>query len=411
MKEKIISGIDIGSTFIRVIVGQVSENGLSIIGLSEVESEGVTKGVINSIEDVVSRISQVLEKAERMTGLPIESAIVSISGSHIMSHLSKGVIAVSKADGEINEDDVERAVEAAQAVSIPPNYEILHVIPREFSVDNQSGIKDPVGMTGIRLEVDVQIIQGLSSQIKNLTKTIYRTGVAVDDLVVASLASSEAVLSKRQKELGVCVLNIGGATTSLAVFEEGDVIYTSVVPVGGSHVTSDIAIGLRTSLDTAEEVKLKYGTAIVGSIDRREELNLEDVSKYDTGVVSKHHVAEIIEARMEEVFTLVDKELMKIERSGKLPAGIILTGGGSKMEGAADLARRVFKLPASLGYPREVPSAIDKINDPSLTTAVGLVVWGYNMGISEPRKGILPIFAPTSQVSKKIQKWLKSLLS
>ncbi|KKT34661.1 MAG: Cell division protein ftsA [Parcubacteria group bacterium GW2011_GWA2_44_12] len=411
MKKKIIAGIDIGSTFIRVVVGQAGEHGLSIIGLAEVDSDGVSKGVITSIEDAVSRISQALEKAERMTGVPIESAVVSISGNHIVSHMSKGVIAVSRANGEINEEDVDRAIEAAQTVSIPPNYEILHVIPRQFSVDNQPGIKDPIGMTGIRLEVSAQIIQGLSAQIKNLTKTIYRTGVDVDDVVVAGLATAEAVLSRRQKELGVCVFNIGGATTSLSVFEEGDIIHTAVIPVGSSHITSDIAIGLRTSLDTAEEIKFRYGTALPETVDRREDLNLEDISKHDTGVVSKHHIAEIIEARVEEIFKLADRELVKIERSGKLPAGVILTGGGAKLEGTIELARKIFRLPASLGYPREVPSAIDKVNDPSLTCGVGLVVWGYNSLSSEnSRKRLMPSFASTSQVTKKLQKWFKSLL-
>ncbi len=411
MKKKIIAGIDIGSTFIRVVVGQAGEHGLSIIGLAEVDSDGVSKGVITSIEDAVSRISQALEKAERMTGVPIESAVVSISGNHIVSHMSKGVIAVSRANGEINEEDIDRAIEAAQTVSIPPNYEILHVIPRQFSVDNQPGIKDPIGMTGIRLEVCAQIIQGLSAQIKNLTKTIYRTGVDVDDVVVAGLATAEAVLSRRQKELGVCVFNIGGATTSLSVFEEGDIIHTAVIPVGSSHITSDIAIGLRTSLDTAEEIKFRYGTALPETVDRREDLNLEEISKHDTGVVSKHHIAEIIEARVEEIFKLADRELVKIERSGKLPAGVILTGGGAKLEGTIELARKIFRLPASLGYPREVPSAIDKVNDPSLTCGVGLVVWGYNSLSGEnTRKGLIPSFVSTSQVTKKLQKWLKSLL-
>src|SRR3989338_10992998 len=219
MRDSIIAGIDVGSSKIRV-------RGLHIVGLSEVTSEGISKGVIKSVEDAVSCISSSFEAAERMTGVPIERAYVSISGVHIKSDSSKGVIAVAKADGEIKQDDIERVIAAAQAVATPPNYEILHVIPKHFSVDSQTGIKDPVGMTGIRLEVEVQIIQGLSAHIKNLTKVVYRAGVEVEDLVVASLASSESVLSKRQKELGVCVLNIGGATASLAVFEEGEVIHT-----------------------------------------------------------------------------------------------------------------------------------------------------------------------------------------
>ena len=254
-REKIITGLDVGTTHIRVVVAQTSGENLNVMAATELPAEGVSKGVITSIEDAVSSVSGALEKAERLSGLPIESTFVAISGSHVISEDSHGVVAVGKADGEIREDDVERVIEAAQAVASPPNYEILHVIPRSFSVDNQTGIKDPVGMTGVRLEVDAQIIQGLTTQVKNLTKCIYRTGVEIEDLVLGVLAGSEAVLTKRQKELGVVLVNIGGSTTSLAIFEEGDILHTKVLPVGGMHITNDIAIGLRTSVDVAEEIK------------------------------------------------------------------------------------------------------------------------------------------------------------
>ena len=412
MRDSIITGLDIGSSKIRVVVGQkLDAHQVNIVGFSEVPSEGVSKGVVKSIEDAVTSVSRAFEKAERMTGVPIERVVVSISGSHIRSDASKGVIAVAKADGEIREEDVERVIEAAQTVSTPPNYEILHVIPKEFSVDNQSGIKDPVGMTGIRLEVEVQIIQGLSTHIKNLTKVVYRAGVEVDDLVVASIAASESVLSKRQKELGVCLLNLGAATTSLSVFEEGEVIHTHVIPVGGSHITSDIAIGLRTSVDTAEEVKIVYGHAFPDEIDKKEDIDLATITEGEVGVVSRRHVAEIIEARVEEIFKLADVELAKIERSGKLPAGIVLTGGGAKLGGIIPLGRKIFKLPATVGRPREVASAIDKIDDPSLATVVGLVRWGETLGRGgSAGEGIWGRFSPVSHVSDKVKKWFKSFL-
>jgi cell division protein FtsA len=412
MKDTIIAGLDIGSSKVRVVIGQkVDNNPVTIVGFAENPSEGVSKGVIKSVEDAVSIISRACEQAERMTGIPIERAYVSISGPYIKSEMSKGVIAVAKADGEIRPEEVERVIEAAQAVSTPPNYEILHVIPKEFAVDNQRGIKDPVGMTGIRLEVEVQIIQGPSAQIKNLTKVVYRSGVEVEDLVVASLASAEAVLSKRQKELGVCVLTIGAATTSMSVFEEGEVMHNHIIPVGSAHITNDIAIGLRTSIDTAEEVKIRFGSADPVHLDKKEDIDLAEITDGEVGVVSRRHVAEIIEARAEEIFKLADVELAKIERSGKLPAGIVLTGGGAKLEGLIPLGRKIFRLPSSLGRPRDVSSAIDKIDDPALSTAVGLVRWGENMGFTGgSRQGILGKFAMNQEVSGKLKKWFRSFL-
>lgn len=413
-KENILTGLDIGSTTIRIVVGQFNPNDrkIHILGAAEHPAEGVSKGMITSIEDAVSSISGALEKVERMSGIPVERAFVGINGSHIVSQDSHGVIAVSKADGEIREEDVERVVEAAQAVATPPNYEILHVIPRSFTVDNQKGIKDPIGMTGIRLEVDAQIIQGLSAQIKNLTKCIYRTGIDIDDLVLGILAGSEAVLTKKQKDLGVALLNIGGATTSLLVFEEGDVLHTAILPIGASHITNDIAIGLRTSIDLAEKIKIEYGTAIPEEINKREDINLTDIDSREEGIVSRKHVAEIIEARCEELFKMADKELQKIDRSGLLPAGAVLTGGGAKLPGLVEVAKREFKLPASLGYPLELGStAVDKVNDLNYSTAIGLLFWGANfVRGGSSNKLSMPKFSTVSDATSKMKKWLKSLI-
>ena len=408
---QVVTGLDVGSNMVRVVVGQKIEHDdkMHILGIAEAPSEGISKGVINSIEDAVSSISSCLEKAERMTGIPIEHAYVGISGSHIISQDSHGVVAVAKADGEIKEDDVERAIEAAQTVATPPNYEILHVIPRSFTVGSQRGIKDPIGMTGIRLEVDAQIILGLSSQIKNLTKCIYRTSVDVDDLVLGVLAASECILTKRQRELGVAVLNIGAATSSLLVLEEGDVIHTAVLPIGSGHITNDIAIGLRTSIDVAEKVKLEYGSSLPKEIHKREEIDLSEVSAQESGRVSQKHVAEIIEARLEEIFSMVEKELKKINRSGLLPAGVVLTGGGAKLPGIVETAKSIFRLPCHIGYPLEVITAIDKINDPTFTTAIGLVLWGSELSPKISRMS-LKGFSSVKEVTGKMKKWFKSLM-
>jgi cell division protein FtsA len=411
MKEKIITGLDIGSTMIRLAVGQVSQNSsLRIIGGAETPSEGVVKGAINSIEDTVSGISRCLEKAERMTGHLIQRAFVGISGIHIISQDSKGVIAVAKADGEIREDDVERSLEAAQTVVTPTNYEIIHVIPRSFVVDNQPGIKDPVGMMGVRLEVEAQIIEGLSSQIKNLTKAVYRTGLEIDDLVFSPLAVSEAVTDKRQKELGVVVVNMGGSTTSMAVFEEGDLVLAKVLPIGSSHITADIAIGIRSSIDLAEEIKLETGTCLPAQVGKREEINLTEFQENEEGKVSRYHITEIIEARVEEIFKMIDKELQKINKSGKLPAGVILTGGGAKLPGLVEVAKRIFRLPASLGSLQVVPSPIDKINDPSFSTAVGLVVWGSQLEKPGRLGRFFPGLPGVSSLIGKVKRWFRALI-
>lgn len=376
---ELITGIDIGTSKIRIAVGEVSPDGdaLSIVGLAEGDARGVARGTIRSIEDVAASIAAVRSRAEKMVGASTRSAVVAISGSHISAQESKGVIAVARPDGEIREEDVERVLEAAQAVSVPPNYEIIHVLPRTFSIDNQTDIRDPIGMNGVRLEVSAQIIEGQTSHIKNLAKAVTLGGYSVDDLVVAMLASAEATLSERQKDLGVALVNLGSATTSIAVFEEGDIMLVKVLPVGASHITNDIAIGVRTNIDTAEAIKLLYGTTLSSLGSGPDEVQLSELSEREEGSFSKKYLAEIIEARVEEIFGMVDKELRSIGRSGKLPAGIILSGGGALLPGLVEVAKRVFRLPAGIGVPSSVASAIDKLANPAYTTAVGLVLWGY----------------------------------
>ncbi|EKD76544.1 MAG: hypothetical protein ACD_43C00067G0001 [uncultured bacterium] len=413
-KGAIITGLDIGSTSIRVAVGQINphDNDLHIIGAAEHPAEGINKGVVTSIEDAVSSISSALDKAERMTGTPTERAYVSVNGSHIICQDSHGVVAVAKADGEIREDDVQRVIEAAQTVATPPNYEILHVIPRQFQVDNQASVKDPVGMTGIKLEVDAQIILGLVSQIKNLTKCVYRTGTDIQDLVLGILAVSEAVLTKRQKELGVALVNLGGLTTSVMIFEEGDVLHTKILPVGSGHITNDIAIGLRTSVDVAETIKSRYGTALPEDVGKHEEIDLREIDPNENSRVSRREVAEIIQARLEEILSMVNKELKSINRHGMLPAGVVLTGGGAKLNGIVEVAKKLFSLPASIGMPRKFKSAIDKIEDPVFATALGLVLWGQSMTGQSNKSGLtgLARFSAVGDATARMKKWFKSLL-
>lgn len=398
----IIVGLDIGSSNIRLAVGQNvgDSEQIHIIGTAEVLADGISKGIISSIEDAVASISACLDKAERMVGVPVESAWVGISGSHIISQESRGVVAVARSNGEISEDDIERSIEAARTVATPPNYEILHVIPKSFTVDGQEGIKDPLGMTGVRLEVDTQIIQGLGSQIKNLTKAVYRPGVNIEDLVLSILATSEAVLSNRQKELGVVVVNIGGSTTSMAVFEEGDILHTAVLPVGSDHITSDIAIGLRISIDTAEKIKLVYGSAFSAGVGKRDEINIGELEGKEANYVSKKYISEITEARVEEILDKVDNELKKVDKSGKLPAGVILTGGGAKLDSIVEATKKRLRLPAEIGHPHDITSAIDKVNDPAFSTAIGLVIWGNQLGGYRGGKGLGQLFSRIPKLDK-----------
>ena len=417
MSEELFVGLDIGSHRIRIAVGKrmpgpAGKDQMHIIGAVEVPSSGVHKGTITDIEEAVSSVSKALEQAERLTGLPVNTAWVGISGSHILSQESRGVVGVARSDGEIREEDVERSIEAARTVATPTNYEIIHVIPKSFIVDGQRCIKDPVGMHGIRLEVDALIIQGLTSQIKNLTKCVYRTGLDIDDLVFSILATTEAVVTTRQKELGVCVVNMGASTTSVAVFEEGDVIHTAVLPVGGDHVTSDIAIGLRTSLEVAEQVKLRYTTCQPQQITKKEEINLAELGASTEEHVSRRFVADIAQARMQEIFEMVDRELKKIERSGMLPAGVVLTGGAARLPGTLETAKAFLRLPASIGTPIGVSSVIDRTHDPAMSTAIGLVLWGKNIRGSGARGGIgglIGKFRGIEKVTDGLKKMFQSL--
>ncbi len=412
-REKIFIGLDIGSTTIRVVVGkQESELGNpSIIGVGEAPSAGIRRGVIVDIDEAVSAIAEALEKAERMTGLTLDHAVVSVGGAQITSQESHGVVAVARADGEITEADVVRVVDASQAISIPANREILHVIPKNFTVDGQSGIKDPVGMSGIRLEVDSQIIQGSVPFIKNLTKCILQAGLEIDDLVLAPLAAAQAALNKKQKELGVVLIDLGGGTTGLIVFEEGDLAASTILPVGSSHITNDLAIGLRTSVDTAEKVKLQYGHAEAREVKKDVEVDLAKIDRQEEGRVGTKHIAEIVEARMEEIFDLVNKELKRINRDGQLPAGAILTGGGAKLPGVVELAKKQLRLPVSLGLPGAVVTVIDRVNEPQFATAVGLVMWAneYLLGSSRTVNKFARKFLEHESVNK-MRKWFKSFL-
>jgi cell division protein FtsA len=351
-----------------------------------------------------------------MTGVPVTHANVSVGGNHISCMDSKGVIAVSRADGEISENDVIRVIDASQAVSIPPNREVIHVIPKTFTLDGQSGIKDPIGMTGIRLEVETIIIHGALPFLKNLNKAITQAGLEVDQLVLSPLAAAQSVLNKRQKELGVAIIDLGAGTTSLAVYEENNLIHTAIIPVGSMHITNDIAIGLRCTIDTAEKVKTLYGQASPQLVDKLAEIDMSKIDPDEETRVPQQLVAEIIEARLEEIFDRVTAELKRIDRDGKLPAGIVLTGGGAAMPGVVEFAKHYLRLPVSVGVPSETDTIIDQVVDPSFATVVGLALWGSNFttsGFSGFNFGSpLKVFGGLleNQNVVKLKKWFKAIM-
>lgn len=409
-RPKIVASLDIGSSKIRTVVGiQENENTTpNIIGVGIAPSTGLRKGSVIDVEETINSVSSSLEDAERMAGEPINHVFLGLGGNHLESINSKGVIAVSQDKNEISEDDVDRVLEAAQAVTIPSNRRVLRIIPKTFTVDEQKGVRYPVGMTGIRLEVETHIVTGFEPVIKNLEKCVLQSGVDIDDIIPNSLSPAEAVLSKRQKELGVVVVDVGCGGTSISVFEDGATLHTAVIPVGGENVTNDLAIGIRTSIDTAEKVKIEYGSTVPEDVNERETIDLSLISKIDTHLVSKKQVVEIIQARYHEIFLLVKDELAKIHRDGMLPAGVILTGAGAKLPGIIDLARETLNLPAQIGFPQNYDGVVDKIDDPAYATAIGLLIWGsrfegrHHAGLG--MKGV-----SLKKGLSNMKNWLKSL--
>lgn len=387
----IVVGIDIGSSKIATLIGRVDEEVINVLGVSEVASKGVRKGQIVNIEEAADAINASLDSAERMAGHSIDRVFVSASGVNIESQNSKGVVAVSQPDGEISEYDVERVLEAAGAVSLPSTREIIHVIPKTFTVDGEGGIKDPVGMAGVRLEVDTHIITANSAGVKNIERILSsEAGVNVQSLVFSGLASSISVLSETEKELGVVLADIGSGVTNIAIYADGALSYTSVIPIGARHITNDLAIGLRISLESAEKIKLYLSKHYVKRVKLPEaesrrrgdeddldlnELHLpEDIKK----VSSKTLVEGIIRPRLNELFTMIALEIKKSGFATQTPAGIVITGGGARTVGAEESAKRMLSMPVRIGLPTNITGLIDDVENPTFATSVGLLAYSRN---------------------------------
>lgn len=376
-KSRFLVGLDIGSANIRAVIAEeVAEDTLlRVVGVGETPSMGVRRGTVVDAEAVARACHIALEHAERMSGHASDHIFVSLSGSDILCQEATGVVAVSRADGEVSDDDISRCLGEVEArLSLPLNREVIHALPKGYRLDDQKDIKDPVGMRGVRLEATALVVTGSTAQMKNIGRALEQAGTQAESSVVEPLAAAEAVLHQKQKELGCVLVNIGGSTTSLAVYEDGNLLHLAILPVGSGHITNDIAIGLRTSIDVAEAVKLQYGTTDPDEVGKREEIDLSLFDAHEEGMVSRHHVAEIIEARMEEIFSFVNTELKSIQRDGLLPGGVVLSGGGALLPGSVDLAKRILRLPAQIGYPRPLGGILDQVDAPQFATVIGLVL-------------------------------------
>ena len=389
MEKNLIVGLDIGTSKVVAIVGEITpDNEVEIIGLGSHPSRGLKKGVVVNIESTVQSIQRAIEEAELMSGCQIHSVYAGIAGSHIRSLNSHGIVAIR--DKEVTSADVERVIDAARAVAIPADQKILHILPQEFIIDQQESIREPVGMSGVRLEAKVHMVTGAVSAAQNIIKCVRRCGLEVDDIILEQLASSHAVLTDDEKELGVCLVDIGGGTTGIAVFTEGAIRHTAVIPIAGDQVTNDIAVALRTPTQYAEEIKIKYACALTQLASVDETIEVPSVGERPDRRLARQTLAEVVEPRYEELFTLIQAELRRSGFEDLCAAGIVLTGGSSKMEGAVELAEEIFHMPVRLGIPQYVTGLVDVVRNPIHSTGVGLLLFGYQnraMRESEARMG------------------------
>ncbi len=374
-ERKLIVGLDIGTSKVVAVVGELAaENTIEVIGIGSNPSRGLKRGVVVNIESTVQSIQRAVEEAELMAGCEINTVFAGIAGSHVRSLNSHGIVAIR--DKEVSRSDVDRVIDAARAVAIPADQRILHVLPQEFLVDSQEGIREPIGMSGIRLEAKVHLVTGAVSAAQNIVKCVQRCGLDVEDVVLEQLASSYSVLTEDEKDLGICLVDTGGGTTDIAVFRGGAIQHTAVIPIAGDQVTNDIAVSLRTPTQYAEEIKIKYACALSQLANPDETIEVPSVGDRPPRRLARQTLAEVVEPRYEELFSLVRDELRRSGFEELIAAGIVLTGGSSKMEGAVELAEEIFHVPVRLGVPQYVEGLVDVVRNPIHATAVGLLLYG-----------------------------------
>ncbi|EAT14872.1 cell division protein FtsA [Desulfuromonas acetoxidans] len=400
-KENLIVGLDIGTTKICAIIASMTDSGLDIVGIGTSVSRGLRKGVVINIESTVEAIKKALQEAELMAGCEINSVFAGIAGAHITGFNSQGVIAIK--NREVTSEDVQRVIDAAKAIAIPMDREVIHVIPQEFIIDDQDGIKEPLGMSGVRLESKVHIVTGAVASAQNIVKSCNKASVNVADIVLEPLASSEAVLSADEKELGVAIVDIGGGTTDLAIFVDGAIKHTAVLSLGGNHLTNDIAVGLRTPMAEAERIKHAYGSCLTSDIGKDETIEVPSVGGREPRILSRQLLAEILEPRVEEIFTLVNREIVRSGFEDLIASGVVITGGTSILPGMPELAEQIFNLPVRRGVPQGIGGLIDVVNSPIYATGVGLVIYGSkNQEINNFSIGQEKVF---DKVMRRMKEW------
>ena len=403
---EVIVGLDIGTTKICAVVGGLTRDGIEIVGIGTHPSVGLRKGVVVNIESTVDSIQRAVEEAELMAGCEVRSVYAGIAGGHIKGFNSHGIVAVK--GNEVSEKDIERVIDAARAVAIPMDREVIHVLPQEFIVDEQDGIQHPLGMAGVRLEAKVHIVTGAVTSAQNIIKCANRAGLDVCDIVLQSLASSEAVLSEEEKALGAALIDFGGGTTDLAVFRGNSIKHTSVLALGGNNLTHDISVGLRTPVAEAEKIKIRYGSCLISGIGRDETIEVAGVGGRKPRTLSRQILGEILEPRVEEIFNLIHREVFKAEMEDSITSGVVVTGGACLLEGVVDIAEAVFNFPTRIGRPTGITGLVDVVNNPMYATAVGLVLYGAR---SHPKKKFRirddNIF---DRVTARMKKWFKDII-
>jgi cell division protein FtsA len=403
--EKTIASIDVGTTKVCTLVGEVNELGvLRIVGVGVNPSRGLRKGVVVNATEAADAIVASVDRAERISGYQVTRAYVGIAGVHISSRNSRGLVAIPRGDQGISDEDVARALDASQAVSIPEHHEVLHVVPRGFSIDGQEGVSDPRGMFGARLEVEAHLVTGSTPSIQNLVKCINSLNIELDELIVAPLASGEAVLTDTERAMGVALADIGGGTTDIAIFIEGSVWHTAVIPVGGNHLTNDVAICLRTPFEEAEEIKKKWGHACPDEVPEDQELDIAAFGEETHQKVPRRQLADVLNARVEEIASLILQEIKRSGYDGLLPAGVVLCGGTADLPGIREVVREVVELPVRVGQPQDLQGLVDTLSNPAFATSVGLLMWEQN------HKSTVRPRPSRPSVGDRVAKWFRNLL-
>ncbi|HEY4507183.1 MAG TPA: cell division protein FtsA [Candidatus Paceibacterota bacterium] len=411
MRQQIICGIDIGNHAVKTVIAELNQETLrpSVIGIGISPSEGLRRGVVFDMEETVASVANSVKKAESMSGARVSRAYVSLNGSHVRTQSSRGVVVVSRADSEINQNDIDRVIDAASTINLPQNREIVHAIPRIFTIDGQEHVKNPLGMRGVRLEAEVLLIDGLSPHIRNLAKCVNANDIEVSEFVFAPLAAAKAVLDKHQREHGVLSIDFGGGVSSMSLFHEGDLVHTAILPIGSRHITNDIAVAFRTSMSNAEEIKCKHGGVGNDVASRKDKVDLSDILEEEDFVVPRAQLTKIIDCRVAELFDMISEEIKKLPRNYMLPAGVVLAGGGANLSGLASFVKNRLRLSVKTGGDYLLEGLVDQVSDPALAVSLGMVLWGFEKEFSGGKLTITARFSSFDGINK-LTRWFKNFL-